>query len=118
MSDIESVMAELQEIYGRDGSYVGRLDHLVDADVDRWSRMLYLSRSDLYDRIGLCLGRGFQNPQFSFQFCDGVVNDLHSVITLADEAKPALFWEAYLAFDEGEYPTRMTGLRLIRSEIH
>jgi hypothetical protein len=28
---------------------------------------------------------------------------LHSVITFADEARPALFWKVYLAFDEGEY---------------
>ena len=58
MSDIESVMAELQETYGPDRSYVGRPDHLVDADVERWRRMLHLSRSELYDRIGLYLARG------------------------------------------------------------
>jgi hypothetical protein len=103
MSDIESVMAELQETYGPDRSYVGRPDHLVDADVERWSRMLHLLRSELYDRIGLYLARGFQNSQLTFEFCDAVVNDLHSVITFADEARPALFWKVYLAFDEGEY---------------
>jgi hypothetical protein len=59
--------------------------------------MLHLSRSELYDRIGLYLARGFQNSQLTFEFCDAVVNDLHSVITFADEARPALFWKVYLA---------------------
>ena len=58
---------------------------------------------ELYDRIGLYLARGFQNWQLTFEFCDAVVNDLHSVITFADKARPALFWKVYLAFDQGEY---------------
>jgi hypothetical protein len=103
MSDIKSVMAELQQTYDPDRSYLGRPDHLVDADVERWSRRLNSSRSELYDRIGLYLARGFQNSQLTFEFCDAVVNDLHSVITFADEARPDLFWRVYLAFDEGEY---------------
>jgi hypothetical protein len=28
---------------------------------------------------------------------------VRAVITFADEARPALFWKIYLAFDEGEY---------------
>ena len=31
------------------------------------------------------------------------MNDVHGVISSADEIRPALFWEVYLAFDEGEY---------------
>jgi hypothetical protein len=103
MSDTEFVVAELKETYSPDRSYAGRPDHLVEADVERWSRVLHLSRSELYDRIGLYLARGFQNSQLTFEFCDAVVNDLHSVITFADEARPALFWKVYLVFDEGEY---------------
>jgi hypothetical protein len=39
----------------------------------------------------------------TFAFCDAVVNDLHGVITFANELRPGLFWEVFLAFDEGEY---------------
>jgi hypothetical protein len=39
----------------------------------------------------------------TFAFCDAVVNDLHGVITSANEDRPDLFWEVFLAFDEGEY---------------
>jgi hypothetical protein len=39
----------------------------------------------------------------TFAFCDAVVNDLYGVLTSTDEPRPALFWDVFLAFDEGEY---------------
>lgn len=74
-------------------------------EVESWSKMLQLSRAQLYDHIALFLARGFQNSQLPFEFCDAVLNDLFSAITRANEATPALFWRVYLAFDEGEYRT-------------
>ena len=57
----------------------------------------------MYDLIAVYLARGFHDSELSFEFCDAVVNDIHRVITFADESRPALFWDVYLAFDEGEY---------------
>jgi hypothetical protein len=106
MRDIESVVAELRNIYGRDRSHKRQPDRLANEDIERWSGTLNLSRSEFYDRIALFLARGFQNSQLPFAFCDAVANDLHAVITFANEARPALFWKIFLAFDEGEYRHR------------
>ena len=76
---------------------------LRETDVQRWSTSLGVSRSTLYDQIALHLARGFHASELTFAFCDAVVNDLHGVITSANEDRPDLFWEVFLAFDEGEY---------------
>ena len=65
--------------------------------------MLGGSGSHLYNQIATCLVHGFQNSDISFAFCDAVVNDLFGVIPFAVESWPPLFWDVYLAFDEGEY---------------
>ena len=109
MTDIHTIVAELQSKYEShrsslgEGSYRTRPGITVSEEIEAWSRMLQVSRSELYDRIALFLARGYQNSQLSFEFCDAVVNDFFSVITFTQEAKPALFWNVYLAFDEGEY---------------
>ncbi len=67
----------------------------------------------------ICRGRSFTIASHSFSPVafkthnylspsgrDAVANDLHSVITFADEGRPALFWKIFLAFDEGEYRHR------------
>lgn len=74
-----------------------------EEDVQRWSASLGILRSELYDRIATYLAQGFNRSDLSFEFCDAIVNDLHGVITFADEDRPDLFWKVYLAFDEGEY---------------
>lgn len=56
----------------------------------------------MYDRIAIYLARGFNCSELSFEFCDAIANDVHGVITFADEDRPDLFWKVYLAFDEGE----------------
>lgn len=64
-----------------------------------------MSRGELYDRIAIYLARGFYRSKLDFTFCDGIVNDVHAIITRADEHRPELFWEVFLAFDAGEvYP--------------
>jgi hypothetical protein len=80
-----------------------RVPGLTEVDVQRWSTMLGESRSHLYDRIATHLVNRFQTSELSFAFSDAVVNDLFGVITFADESRPPLFWDVYLAFDEGEY---------------
>ena len=76
---------------------------LREEDVQRWSASLGIRRAELYDRIAIHLARGFNCSELSFKFCDAIVNDVHRVITFADEDRPDLFWRVYLAFDEGEY---------------
>ena len=69
-----------------------------------WSRGALIAidgcGNSISDRL---LARGFHNSELSFEFCDAVVNDIHGVITSANEIRPTLFWDVYLAFDEGEY---------------
>ncbi len=107
--NIESVVAELRKKYEShlsslgDSSYRMRPDQVVSEELEGWSVTLQLSRSEICDRIALFLARGFRSSQLSFGFCDAVVNDLFGAITLTGEAKPALFWKVYMAFDEGEY---------------
>jgi hypothetical protein len=49
------------------------------------------------------LARGFYSSELTFNFRDAVINDLHGVISFADEERPVLFWEVFLAFDSGEF---------------
>mgnify|MGYP001553734787 CR=1 FL=1 len=77
--------------------------HLTDDDIQRWSTLIGKPRSALYDQIAVYLARGFHCSELEFEFCDAVVNDIHAIITLANDVRPDLFWEVYLAFDEGEY---------------
>jgi hypothetical protein len=96
--DVEAVLVELYRIQADDPEA-----RLKEEDVQRWSVSLGIARSELYDRIAVYLARGFNCSELSFEFCDAIVNDLHGVITFADEPRPDLFWKVYLAFDEGEY---------------
>jgi len=100
----DAVFAELLSI---DQAQVGKpyfnRTHLAEDDIQRWSTLVGEPRAVLYDQIAIYLARGFHNSELTFDFCDAIVNDIHGVITSADETRPALFWEIYLAFDEGEY---------------
>jgi hypothetical protein len=98
------VVSELKGLYTDQlGFPHSRVAGLTNTDVDRWSDFIAGSRSQLYDQIALFLARGFQASELSFAFCDAVINDLHGIITSADEHRPEFFWSVYLAFDEGEY---------------
>jgi len=101
---IDTVVAELKSMYrpeleGTDAPVV----RLSNADIERWSADLAIPRLALYDLLALRLAHGFYQNEFPFSFCDCVVNDIHGVITVADENRPDLFWSVFLAFDEGEY---------------
>lgn len=102
--DILGVVNELKAIYKDQKGYpYPRVPGLKEADVQRWSSLLAVSRSSLYDQLAGRLARGFQSSELTFAFCDAVLNDLLGVITANDEHRPDLFWAVYLAFDEGEY---------------
>jgi hypothetical protein len=76
---------------------------LTEADVQRWSASMGISRAALYDQIAIYLARGFYDLELTFTFCDAIVTDIHGVITGANEERPDLFWSVFLVFDEGEY---------------
>ena len=96
--DVKADLVRLYQIHADDPAA-----RLREEDVQRWSISLDVSRSELYDQIAIYLARRFNGSELSFEFCDAIVNDLHDVITSADEERPDLFWKVYLAFDEGEY---------------
>ena len=97
------IISELKTFY-IDGVPYRDLDrHLTEADVLRWSTGSGLSRRQLFDGIAKCLALGFHSSELSFEFCDGVMNDLFGPVTNTDGPKPELFWDVYSAFDEGEY---------------
>ena len=96
--DVKENLVRLYQIHADDSEA-----RLREEDVQRWSLSLGIPRSELYDRIATYLARGFNSSELSFEFCDAIVNDVHGVITFADEERPDLFWKVYLAFDEGEY---------------
>jgi hypothetical protein len=97
----DDVKSELAELYRNRASDPNA--RLTEDDLQRWSSELAIPRSELYDRIAMFLAEGFHRSELGFEFCDSIKNDLHGVITLADEERPELFWSVYLAFDEGEY---------------
>ena len=98
------VLADLKSIYQiRSDQTPFFTSRLTEADIQRWTASLGVSRAALYDQIAIHLARAFYNSELTFAFCDAVVNDIHGVITGANEELPDLFWSVYLAFDEGEY---------------
>lgn len=76
---------------------------LGEDDVQRWSTLIGMSRSGVYDEVAVHLARGFNSSELTFDFCDAVMNGIHEVISNADDERPELFWKVYLAFDAGEY---------------
>jgi hypothetical protein len=99
---IDELLAELHVRYPDGATWRERLS-LSNFDILRWTASTGMPRQDLYDQLAIELARGFNASELSFEFCDAVVNDIHSVIIFNDEQRPHLFWEIYLAFDSGEY---------------
>ena len=83
--------------------------HLTKAEIERWSADLRISKATLYDQVAHYVASGFNDHELPFWFCDAIVNDIHGIITLADEIRPDLFWRVFLAFDAGEYYRREDG---------
>ncbi len=100
----QDVLADLKEFYlaVADKPYSSKT-RLTEEDVTRWSTLIGEPRAVLYDRIASYLALGFYNSELTFEFCDAVVNDIHRIISCAHEERPDLFWQVFLAFDQGEY---------------
>ena len=98
------VWADLKDIYQvSSNQWPFFTARLTEADVQRWSACMGVSRAALYDQIAIHLARGFHTSELDFMFCDAIVNDIHGVITHSLEDRPDLFWRVFLAFDAGEF---------------
>jgi hypothetical protein len=92
MQDV--VWADLARIYSdRADKRPFYANKVTDSDIQRWTTSIGTSRATLFDHIALYLARGFHSSEFDFTFCDAIINDLFSVISLAHETPPDLFWQ-------------------------
>ena len=97
---IDTIVEELKLRYGVDGSRHGPIS---DNDIEKWSDNIGLSGGALYDALALRLADGFHRSEYSFGFCDMVVNYLFARGTLREDRLPDLFMSVFLAFDSGEF---------------
>jgi hypothetical protein len=102
-STIDDIITSLQTAYIPGNWETVQQVLVTDREIAEWSEMTGLLRSDLYDALALSLALGFHNNSFDFGFCDQVVNDLHTVISVQNEDRSELFWHVFLAFDAGEF---------------
>lgn len=103
--NVEALIPSLWARYPflEDESLSVRHGGIKEPDVERWAAECGRDRQSVYDGFARHLAIAFHRGELPFAFCDAVLNDLHEVITLADDARPNLFWRVFLAFDEGEY---------------
>ncbi|PSH59230.1 hypothetical protein CU102_27670 [Phyllobacterium brassicacearum] len=99
---IDELLTELQVRYPDGATWRERVI-LTNFDILNWTASACMPRQDLYDQLAIGLARGFHASELSFEFCDTVVNEIHSVMIFMNEQRPQFFWQIYLAFDSGEY---------------
>ena len=100
----EIVLADLKRIYEVNADLRNpRATRLTGTDVQRWSTCMSVPRRALYDQIAMFLALGFHKSELTFNFCDSILIDIHTVIINKNERRPALFWQVFLAFDAGEF---------------
>ena len=105
---MELLVPELWQRYPflDDESHQVRLGGIREADVARWAAEVGGERGKVYDEFARYLAVAFHERRLPFAFCDAVMNDLHAVIINADDIRPDLFWQVFLAFDAGEHHRR------------
>ena len=104
---IDELLTELQVRYPDGATWRERVV-LTNVDILKWTASACMPRQDLYDQLAIGLARGFHASELSFEFCDTVVNEVHSVMIFMNEQRPLFFWEIYLAFDSGSIITMAT----------
>lgn len=103
-----NIDALVPELWGRypfldDETLRVRLGGIREPDVELWAAENGGDRGLVYDAFARHLAVAFHQRRLPFAFCDAVLNDLETVITMADDVRSDLFWRVYLAFDAGEY---------------
>ena len=106
--NIDALVPELWQRYPFLDDENMRVKHggITEADVAVWVGECDGKRGQVFDEFARYLAVAFHERRLPFAFCDAVMNDLHTVITNADEMRPDLFWKVFLAFDEGEFHRR------------
>jgi hypothetical protein len=106
--DIDALVPDLWRRYPflEDESLRVRLGGIKESDVAFWSSEYGGDRQTVYVAFARYLAIAFHERRLPFAFCDAVMNDLQTIIAMADEPHPDLFWQVYLAFDAGEYHRR------------
>jgi hypothetical protein len=97
------IIDELNSLYKSGLSHRNQDQHLTETDVARWSSSEARPRSQVFEEIARFLAYGFNSSELSFEFCAAIVNDLFGPYVDTPRPKSKLFWDVYLAFDEGEY---------------
>jgi hypothetical protein len=102
MADPSDALFELIRRYAEDEF------HISDADISRWTGGLVEHEEFFYDSLAALLARGYHERQYSFEFCDAVVNNLYGLmigtqLQTPPPAWPNLFWRVFEAFDAGEF---------------
>lgn len=78
-----------------------------ESDVLRWASLNLAAVAPIYEAIAAYVARGYNAGELSFDFCDGIVNGLYDAfLELRLKQMPPLYYDVFLAFDEGEYPHR------------
>lgn len=74
------------------------------SDVLRWASSDPADVRALYEEIAALVARGYDGGALSFDLCDGIVNGLYAAfMELRLTEMPPLYYEVFLAFDDGEY---------------
>jgi hypothetical protein len=74
------------------------------SDVLRWTSSDLHAVGPLYEEIAELVARGYDGGDLSFDLCDGIVIGLFAAfIELGLTDVPHLYYDVFLAFDEGEY---------------
>lgn len=80
-------------------------EHVTHDDVVRWAGGL--DNWEFYNATALQVARKYHQRQLTYNFCDGLMNDLWSAVQAgfasSGNRAPEPFYEVYEAFDAGEF---------------
>jgi hypothetical protein len=107
--ETSAFIGELFERYAADFSdSEGWRDPPDSGDFDRWlSGVVCNEVTARFDALGLELARRYHSGEYSFSFCDWVINAAYGELLGRSSphafSYPVLFDEIYQAFDDGEW---------------
>jgi hypothetical protein len=103
-----NILIEISGLYDGYPTRTGSRLHLRKDDVLLWSDECGLDIEGTFNQIGVALARAFIAGSLNWDVCDGIANQLRSVLMdfyidpLHNVTEPNLFWQVYLAFDNSE----------------
>jgi hypothetical protein len=87
---------------------------IAQDDIDQYTGGDITKEVAFYNQAAATLAKGFQAGTLSFEFCDIVANELYGTLIAGQSREPQppwpdIFYDVFLAFDEGEYQHRDDG---------